>query len=114
MIKILLVEDSPIVRQGIATLLNAQADMQVIGEATNGAEAISWLQEKLLPDIILTDLNMPEMDGIELTQQVQALGLNTTKVIILTMHGKKCLSARHCKSALKVFCSKVPALMSYF
>ena len=59
MIKILLVEDNKIVREGLRELLNVQADMQVIGEAAEGIEALEMLRSGVLPDILLVDYNMP-------------------------------------------------------
>jgi NarL family two-component system response regulator LiaR len=81
-IKVLVVDDHQVVRQGLRTFLDLQADISVIGEAENGKQALE-LVRKLEPDIVLMDLVMPHMDGITATQQVRALGLST-KVIALT------------------------------
>ena len=62
-IRILLVDDHPVVRAGIEGILNSQEDITVVGEANNGAEAIS-LSQSLKPDVILIDLRMPEVDGV--------------------------------------------------
>jgi hypothetical protein len=64
MIKVLVVDDHVIVRKGIRALLATEPDIQVIGEAKNGQEAIGE-SERLQPDVILMDLVMPEMDGID-------------------------------------------------
>jgi len=89
MIKILVVEDSEIVRKGITKLLRAQGDMDVIGDASNGQEGLELIQKGLLPDIVLADLNMPGMNGIDLTRRIVGFQQNTIKVIVLTMHIKK-------------------------
>ncbi|MCX2861904.1 response regulator transcription factor [Paucibacter sp. PLA-PC-4] len=63
-IRVLTVDDHPLLREGIAAVLKRQADMQVVGEACNGLEALAQFR-LLLPDITLMDLQMPEMDGVE-------------------------------------------------
>lgn len=68
-IKVLIVDDQRLIRDGIASLLDLQEDIQVIGTAINGIEAIQ-LTEKLTPDIILMDVRMPEMNGIEATAHI--------------------------------------------
>ncbi len=70
-IRILLTDDHAIVRKGIRSLLMTEKDMQVVGEASNGAEAVAQAKE-LNPDVVLMDLVMPEMDGIEATRQITA------------------------------------------
>ncbi|MGD8750966.1 MAG: response regulator transcription factor, partial [Anaerolineales bacterium] len=62
-IRVFIAEDHPIVRRGIRDLLETEADIQVVGEADNGRDAVSEVEE-LQPDVVLMDLLMPEMDGI--------------------------------------------------
>ncbi len=81
-IRILIVDDHTIVRRGIKALLAETEDMEVIGEADNGLEAIR-LAKQLEPDVILMDLLMPKMDGIEATRQVTAQQPNM-RVLVLT------------------------------
>jgi two-component system, NarL family, response regulator LiaR len=69
MIKVLVVDDHPLVRQGIKTLIEVYDDMEVIGEAENGKEALE-ICEKYKPDIVLMDLIMPEVNGIEATRRI--------------------------------------------
>ena len=80
-IKVLIADDHAIVRNGIAALLATEADITVIGKASNGQEAVRAAQE-LHPDVILMDLVMPEMDGIQAIQQIMT---NDPKARILVM-----------------------------
>lgn len=83
MFKVLLVDDEEEVRQGIRDRINwAQYDFEVIGEAENGREALNFFDESI-PDIVLTDINMPFMDGLELTAEIKE-NYPTVKVVILT------------------------------
>jgi NarL family two-component system response regulator LiaR len=70
-IRVLLCDDHAIVRKGIGALLATQPDIQVVGEASNGVEAVAQA-EALRPDVILMDLLMPQLDGIRATQQITA------------------------------------------
>jgi two-component system, NarL family, response regulator LiaR len=70
-IRVLVVDDHPVVRRGIKSLLAEESDIQVIGEATNGKEAIQQVAS-LHPDVILMDLVMPEMNGVEAIQRITA------------------------------------------
>jgi two-component system response regulator NreC len=83
-IKILLADDHTIVRQGLKLILSAHADLAVIGEAANGREAVD-LAEKLKPDIVLMDVAMPELNGIEATRRMVAANPRI-KVLVLSMH----------------------------
>src|SRR5579885_2897713 len=83
-IHILLADDHTILRAGLKMMLNAQPDMEVIGEARDGRQAIAEGQ-LLEPDIVLMDITMPDMNGIEATRQIKKLQPET-KVLMLTMH----------------------------
>ncbi|MES2837863.1 MAG: response regulator transcription factor [Bacteroidota bacterium] len=86
MIRIVLVDDHPIVRDGIKNIIDSENDLLVVGIANNGVEALKIINDTK-PDIVLTDISMPEMNGIELTQKiVDNIDLPNTKVIVLTMH----------------------------
>ena len=94
MIKVLLAEDHNVVRNGIKSLLEKETKFEVVGEATNGQQALNLLTKGLKVDIILADLNMPEVSGIEVATEVKDK-YPTVKVIILSMldHEKYILEA---------------------
>jgi len=81
-IKVLIVDDHQVVRQGLRTFLELQEDIVVVGEAGDGVAAVEMVQQ-YQPDIVLMDLVMPRLDGIAATRQVKALAAGT-KVIALT------------------------------
>ena len=70
-IRVLIVDDHAMVRQGIATFIELQDDIELVGEAANGREAIARVEE-LRPDVVLMDLVMPEMDGVTATREIKA------------------------------------------
>src|SRR2546421_6834110 len=82
--RILLVDDHAVVRQGCKMLLDAQPDMEIVGEASNGREAVESA-ETLRPDIVVMDVAMPELNGIEATRRLAASAPHT-RVIALSMH----------------------------
>jgi DNA-binding NarL/FixJ family response regulator len=82
--RILLADDHRIVREGLRTLLNSEADMKVLAEAANGREAVK-LAEELAPDVVVMDVAMPDLNGIEATRQIRAK-FPQTRVIALSMH----------------------------
>ncbi len=83
-IHILLADDHTILRAGLKMMLNAQPDMEIVGEASDGRQAIIETQ-RLQPDIILMDITMPEMNGIEATRHIKKL-VPESRILILTMH----------------------------
>ena len=84
MVRVLLADDQAIVRAGLKTLLEATGRMAVVGEATSGEEALEQVRI-LKPDIVIIDLAMPGMDGIQATRRIAALGLGA-RILVLTMH----------------------------
>jgi PAS domain S-box-containing protein len=70
-IRLMLVDDHPVMREGLSRMLDSHADMEVIGEASDGEEAVRMAQ-KLIPDVILMDIRMPKMDGLEATRIIHA------------------------------------------
>jgi len=83
-IRIILADDHQIVRQGLRMLLEAEPDMKVIAEACNGREVLKQAQE-LLPDVVIMDITMPELNGIEATRQILSIAPRI-KVIALSMN----------------------------
>ena len=88
--KILIVDDHEVVRQGIRTILRSRPQWDVCGEAVNGKDAIEKAKT-LDPDVIIMDITMPEMSGIEATREITKLGLRSA-VLVFTMHESKNLS----------------------
>jgi NarL family two-component system response regulator LiaR len=81
-ISVLIADDHPFVRHGLRTYLETLDDLEVVGEASDGAEAVE-LSGNLLPEVVLMDLVMPELDGVEATRRIKAAS-PATKVIVLT------------------------------
>lgn len=86
-IRILVVDDHPIVREGLCALLAVVGDMEVVGEAANGSEAIEMVR-KLKPDVVLMDIAMPIMGGLEATRRV-CREFPKIKVLVLTQYDDK-------------------------
>lgn len=82
--RILIADDHGVLRAGLRALLNAEADLEVVGEAADGNMALSLAQD-LLPDVILLDISMPGLNGIEVIQNLMRMQQNTN-VLILTVH----------------------------
>lgn len=103
-IKIILVDDHKLVRQGIRSLLEVQPGFEVIGEASDGQEAIKLI-ETLTPDIAFLDVMMPNMNGIETSKLVRQRGLKT-KIIFLSMHANATYAVRALQSGALAYVLK--------
>lgn len=84
-VTVVLVDDHDVVRRGLRSFLETEPGLQVVGEAGNGADAVALVQE-LVPDVVLMDLVMPGMDGIEATRRVCQVSPQT-RVVVLTSYG---------------------------
>jgi two-component system, NarL family, invasion response regulator UvrY len=93
MIKILIADDHQLVRVGIRRLLEDEKDFKVVGEAADGKDAIE-LTKKLNPDVVLMDVAMPGMDGMEATKRLVKKRKEPAKIVILTMHADEHYAAR--------------------
>jgi DNA-binding NarL/FixJ family response regulator len=103
-IKVVIAEDHHLVRQGIRALLENEKEFSVIGEATNGKEAMD-LARKLVPDVLVMDINMPRMDGIQAVERIQEMNLKT-QVIILSMYSDESLIKKAYKKGVKGYLLK--------
>ena len=84
LVRVLIADDQALVRAGFKMILDAEDDLDVVGEAADGAEAVD-LARRLKPDVVLMDIRMPAVDGIEATRQVVALGTPVpVRVLMLT------------------------------
>ena len=82
--RVVLAEDQPMVRAGFRALLDSRADIEVVGEAATGTEALEQVRAEQ-PDVVIMDIRMPEMDGLEATRRITSdPGLRGTRVLVLT------------------------------
>jgi len=86
-IRVLLADDHAVLRSGLRALLNLERDMEVVGEASNGREAIE-LGQTLKPDVIVMDISMPEMDGLAAAKAIHEMGI-PCHVVMLTVHAEE-------------------------
>jgi DNA-binding NarL/FixJ family response regulator len=83
--RVLIVDDQELVRAGFRLILESQPDIEVVGEATSGIEAVSEAQ-RLVPDVLLMDIRMPGMDGIAATRSIAGWGDGSPRIVILTTY----------------------------
>jgi len=95
-LRILLADDHQMLRDGLRLLIDAQPNMRVVGEAANGCEALLKARE-LSPDLVVMDLSMPQMNGLEATQQLRA-ELPQIRILALTAHEDESYLAQLCKA----------------
>jgi DNA-binding NarL/FixJ family response regulator len=85
-ISVLVVDDHPFVREGVAGVLNLEDDVRLVGEAANGAEAVERFRE-LKPDVVVMDLQMPDMNGVEAIEAIRSISPNARIVVLTTYDG---------------------------
>jgi DNA-binding NarL/FixJ family response regulator len=107
MIRIVLADDHSVMRSGLRALLQQHADMQVVGEASDGREAMS-LVESLRPDVVVLDITMPLLNGIDAARQMAAKQLGTS-VIMLSMHSDESYVLRAMKAGVRGYLLKESA-----
>ena len=105
--KIILADDHAVLRSGLKLLLNAQDDMVVVGEATNGQEALTAVHAQK-PDVLLLDLTMPKTDGFDVLRQVKRMSPNV-RVLVLTMHEEEGYLRRALEAGAAGYCPKSAA-----
>jgi DNA-binding NarL/FixJ family response regulator len=103
-IRLLLVDDEPTIRRGLRMRLELEPDVQVIGEAADGAAAVD-LAGRLRPNVVLMDVEMPGMDGIAATSQIRAAAVRPS-VVMLSMHDDEATVARAKAAGASAFIAK--------
>lgn len=104
MIRIVLAEDHHLVRKGILALLEKAGDVEVVGEAADGYQAVE-LAQRLIPDVVVMDIAMPRLSGIQAAEQIHALKLGI-EVVVLSMYGEETLVHQALRSGVKGYVLK--------
>jgi two-component system response regulator NreC len=103
-IRVLLADDHTLIRAGLRMVVGAQPDLAVVGEASDGREAVA-MAEKLKPDVAVMDIGMPSLNGIEAARQIRA-ALPDTQVVMLSMHSDEGYVLRALKAGAKAYLLK--------
>jgi DNA-binding NarL/FixJ family response regulator len=103
-IRVIVADDHHLVRQGIRVLLERADDIEVVGEAADGQGALELVQ-RLAPDVLVMDIAMPRLDGVQATERVRGLGM-ATQVVILSMHSDETLVRQTLRSGAKGYLLK--------
>jgi two-component system, NarL family, response regulator NreC len=104
MIRIVVADDHHLVREGISALLEKASDLEVVGEAMDGQEAVDLVQ-RLIPDVLVTDIAMPQLNGIEAVQRLREIG-SPTRIVILSMYSEEILVRQALQNGAKGFLLK--------
>jgi DNA-binding NarL/FixJ family response regulator len=105
--RILLIDDHPIMRHGLAQLIQAESDLEVCGEAGNGAEGMRMITEKK-PDLVIVDLTLPDKHGLELIKDIQAMHPDTL-TLVLSMHDEALYAERALRAGARGYVMKETA-----
>lgn len=103
-IRILTVDDHPLLREGIASVIQGEKDMLVVGEASNGIEAVEKFRS-LRPDITLMDLQMPHMNGMDAITSIRQEDTRA-RIVVLTTYGGDVLARRALKAGVRIHAEK--------
>ncbi len=103
-IKVVIVDDHVMVREGLKKMLTTESELEVIGEAGNGKEALKVVC-KLAPDVVVLDISMPEMGGLEAISLLREAAPKT-KIVVLSMHGKETLAQEALRSGASAYILK--------
>jgi len=104
-ITVLIVDDHQLVRQGLRRMLEEDSDLRVVAEAANGKEALAEI-DRTSPDIVLLDISMPEMDGLEMMARMGKSESRQVKVVVLTMYDDEHYAARLLRMGAKAYVTK--------
>jgi DNA-binding NarL/FixJ family response regulator len=103
-IRVLLADDHTLIRAGLRMVVDSQPDLTVVGEANDGREAVA-MAGKLKPDVVVMDIGMPSLNGIEASRQIRA-ALPDTQVVMLSMHSDEGYVLRALKAGAKAYLLK--------
>lgn len=104
MIRVILADDHHLVRAGIRSLLENTADLEIVAEAQDGEEAVKLVQ-RLVPDVLVTDIGMPRLNGIQAAEKIRELKLNT-RIVILSMHSNESFVRQSLRQGVKGYVLK--------
>lgn len=104
MIRVIIADDHHLVRQGIRALLEETGDIEVIGEAATGQEAVD-LTEELNPDVVIMDISMPRLDGTQASERILSLDV-PTQIVILSMHADATIAQQLLRQGVKGYLLK--------
>lgn len=105
MIRVMIVDDHTLVRAGLCRLVEGEDDLEVVGQTGSGLEAVK-LSQQLKPDVVVLDFSLPDIDGLETTRQIVALGLGV-RIVILTMYTNEEYATRVIRAGASGFIVKI-------